>query len=91
MKFTYPAVFKKTDKGIEVRFPDLYMCTAFGKDYEHALEDAKDSERAWLELELQEENMDIPFVSDIKDIVLSEGETAQMVSVNIRLMEGYDE
>lgn len=91
MKFTYPAVFKTTEEGVHVHFPDLEMCEAFGEDYEHALINAKEAEREWLELEVQEETMDIPFVSDINDIELAENEKVQMLSVNIRFMEGWDE
>ena len=92
MKFTYPAVFKKNeDASYAVRFPDLAMCTAAGASYEEAMANAKEAERDWLELELQEEEIDIPFVSQIEDIEIAADETVQLLSVNIRLMEGWDE
>lgn len=92
MKFTYPAIFtQQKDASFTVRFPDLFQCEAAGKDYEEAMANAKDAERDWLETELQEEEINIPFVSRIEDIELSEGEKVQLLSVNIRLMEGWDE
>ena len=92
MKFTYPAVFKKKEDGsYSVHFPDLSQCVAAGPDYEEAMANAKDAEREWIELELQEDEIDIPFVSQVEDITVEEGDIVQLLSVNIRLMEGWDE
>ena len=92
MKFTYPAVFKKKEDGSYfVQFPDLSLCRAAGKTYEEALANAKDAERDWIELELQEEEINIPFVSQVEDLPVEEGDIVQLLSVNIRLMEGWDE
>lgn len=92
MKFTYPAVFKKKEDGsYSVHFPDLSQCTAEGANYEEAMANAKDAEREWIELELQEDEIDIPFVSQVEDITVEEGDIVQLLSVNIRLMEGWDE
>src|SRR5580698_8705337 len=44
----YYALFTKTDKAIEVEFPDLEGCVTFGKDWEEALENAEDVLAAWL-------------------------------------------
>ena len=92
MKFCYPAVFKKNEDGsFSVNFPDLTGCTAFGKDYEDALRDAGDSLEAWLNVELLEDMNQPPFVSSEQSIELNENETVQLVAVNIRFMEGWDE
>lgn len=92
MKFSYPALFRqKTDGSYIVRFPDLEYCIAEGKNFEEALRNAKDAERAWLELELLEDMEVPPFVSDPAELACEEGEMAQMVAVNIRFMEGWDE
>lgn len=92
MKFCYPAVFKKNlDGSYIVRFPDLEYCKAEGKNFEEALENAKNAEREWLELELLEELQSPPFVSDVEDVEKEADETVQIVAVNIRFMEGWDE
>jgi len=92
MKFCYPAVFKKEQDGSYiVRFPDLDCCKAEGKNFEEALANAKIAEREWLELELLEEMENPPFVSDVEDVPAGEDETVQIVAVNIRFMEGWDE
>lgn len=92
MKFTYPAVFKKKEDGSwQVQFPDLCQCEATGANYEEALANAKEAERDWIELELQEEEINIPFVSQAEDLTVEEGDIVQLLSVNIRLMEGWDE
>jgi len=92
MKFCYPAVFKKNQNGsYTVRFPDLECCTAEGMNYEEALANAKNAEREWLELECLEELKNPPFVSEVSDIIPGEDESVQIVAVNIRFMEGWDE
>lgn len=92
MKFCYPAIFKKTENGAyEVTFPDLAGCTARGKNYEEALSEAKEAETDWLTIELIEDLGQPPFVSDAGDIAVSEDETVQLVAVNLRFMEGWDE
>ena len=79
MKFTYPAVFHKTEHGTyEGYFPDLACCYAKGDTLDEALEDA-----------IQEP--DFPPVSDVADLGKSEGEIARNIAVNIRLFEGWDE
>jgi antitoxin HicB len=47
MKYYY-ALFSKTTDAVEVKFPDLMGCLTFGKDWEEALENAKDALAAWL-------------------------------------------
>lgn len=94
MKFCYPAVFRqKEDGSYIVRFPDLEYCTAEGKNFEEALANAKNAEREWLELELLEELESPPFVSEVEDVEKEkkEGESVQLIAVNIRFMEGWDE
>lgn len=44
----YYALFKKTDEAVEVEFPDLKGCLTFGKNWEEALENARDALAAWL-------------------------------------------
>lgn len=92
MKFWYPAVFKENEDGsFDVSFPDLHGCTAKGKDIEDALAEAKEAERTWLEIQILEDQEVPPKVSELQDVKVEKGETARIVAVNIRLMEGYDE
>ena len=92
MKFYYPAVFKKeTDGSFSVTFPDLSGCSATGEDYEHALANAKEAEINWLTVEVFEEMNQPPYVSDVSEIHAGENEKVQLVAVNIRFMEGWDE
>ena len=92
MKFTYPAVFHKTEQGTyEGYFPDLACCYAKGDTLDEALEDAIHSAYDWISLELTEEEPDFPPVSDVADLGKSEGEIARNIAVNIRLFEGWDE
>ena len=91
MKFTYPAVFHKTEQGTyEGYFPDLACCYAKGDTLDEALEDAIHSAYDWISLELTEEEPDFPPVSDVADLGKSEGEIARNIAVNIRLFEGWD-
>ena len=58
MKFTYPAVFHKTEQGTyEGYFPDLACCYAKGDTLDEALEDAIHSAYDWISLELTEEEL----------------------------------
>lgn len=92
MKFYYPAIIEKKEDGLfHVHFPDLTMCEAKGRYLEEAVENAKEAERNWIELELSEEEFELPPRTELSELKLSEGETAQNISVTIRLMEGYDE
>lgn len=47
MKYYY-ALFKRTEKVIEVKFPDLKGCVTFGNDWEEALHNAEDVLAGWL-------------------------------------------
>lgn len=92
MKFVYPGIIAELPDGsYHVRFPDLDMCEARGRDLEEALENAKEAERSWIELELSEEDFELPSKSILSEIRLKPNETVRSISVNIRLMEGYDE
>ncbi len=92
MKFCYPGIIKKREDGAyHVHFPDLEMCEAVGRDLDQAIENAKEAERNWIELELMEEEAMLPPRSELRELSIREGEMVQNISVNIRFMEGYDE
>ena len=55
MKFIYPAVFRKTDKGTyKGFFPDLEDCFGEGETLDEAIEEANAAAYNWISLDLQE-------------------------------------
>ena len=82
MKFIYPAVFRKTDRGTyKGFFPDLAECYGEGETLDEAIEEA--NEAAY--------NCQLPPVSDEDDLELEDGDIVRNISVNIRFYEGWDE
>ena len=92
MKFIYPAVFRKTDKGTDKGFfPDLEDCFGEGETLDEAIEEANAAAYNWISLELDEDDCQLPPVSDADDLELEEGDIVRNISVNIRFYEGWDE
>lgn len=92
MKFIYPAVFRKTEKGTyKGFFPDLECCEAEGDTLEEAVEKANEAAYSWIELELSEDEVHMPPVSDENDLELQKGDVVRNISVNIRFYDGWDE
>ena len=56
-----------------------------------AIDSANEAARDWITLELSEEEPLMPYVSDISNIELKEGDIVRNISVNIRFYEGWDE
>ena len=79
-RYIFPAIITIEGDFYEVSFPDIDNCFTFGED----LEDVLDSARDVLELciyDMEEENIDIPQASGIKDITLKEGQSIMWVNV----------
>lgn len=92
MKFIYPAVFHKQENGgYHAFFPDLECCEAEGETLDDAIDNANEACRNWITVELEEEDPVFPYVSDISDIEVEEGDIVRNISVNIRFYEGWDE
>ena len=97
MKFIYPAVFHKTEEGhYKGYFPDLECCYGEGETLDEAIESANEAARDWITLELSEDEPMIPYVSDIEDIEVKDGEERTILNkkvtfMNIRFYEGWDE
>lgn len=92
MKFIYPAVFRKKDEGgYHAFFPDLECCEASGDTLDDAIDSANEACRNWITVELEEEDPVLPYVSDIEDIEVEEGDIVRNISVNIRFRDGWDE
>ena len=78
MKFIYPAVFHKTEEGhYKGYFPDLECCYGEGETLDEAIESANEAARDWITLELSEDEPMIPYVSDIEDIEVKDGDIEQ--------------
>ena len=92
MKFIYPAVFRKTvDGSYRAFFPDLECCEAVGDTLDDAIDNANEAARTWITVELEEDEPNLPYVSDISDIETEEGDIVRNISVNIRFDQGWDE
>ena len=92
MNFIYPAVFRKGEDGkYHASFPDLECCEAVGDTLDDAIDNANDAARSWLSVELEEEEPELPCVSDMEDIPAEEGDIIRNISVNIRFYEVWDE
>ena len=92
MKFTYPAIIHKTEEGTyKASFPDLACCEAVGDSMDEVIERANEAAYGWIELELQEEDCDLPAVSHPEDLELQEGDVVRNICVNIKFYEGWDE
>lgn len=79
MKYIYPAVFTKEDKGYSVFFPDLEGCYTCGDDLEDALRMAEDV-LAFTLYDHEKENKKIPNPSDLKTLEVESNEFANYIS-----------
>ena len=92
MKFIYPAIIQKTPSGtFRAVFPDLACCEAQGDTLEEAVDAANEAAYNWIELELSEEDGQLPPVTDVRDLTLKEEEIVRNICVNIRFTDGWDE
>ena len=86
MKFIYPAVFRKTENAImpssrilnAARLPAT-LWTTLSKMQMKAC-------RNWITVELEEEEPNMPYVSDIEDIEIKDGDIVRNISVNIQFL-----
>lgn len=91
MKFIYPAIFRKTEKGTYLGFfPDLESCGGEGDTLDDAIDKANEAAYDWISLELSEDG-ELPSITDPEDLPLREGDIVRNISVNIRFYEGWDE
>lgn len=92
MKFVYPAVFRKTETGTyKGFFPDLECCYAEGDTLEEAVDNANEAARTWLSVELEDDDCQLPAITDAVDMELEEGDVVRNIAVTIRFYEGWDE
>ncbi len=92
MKLIYPAVVRQNENGrFEAYMPDLEGCHASADTYDEVMNDLNAAALEWIEVELMEDDPYLPPVSDEEDLVLKEGEYVRLVSLTIRLTDGWDE
>ena len=91
MKFTYPAIIRKTENGYKAIVPDLACCEASAPDMEDIMENIYEAVYEWIYTELQDENGELPPVSEGTDLQREPGDIIRDICVNIRLTDGYDE
>ena len=88
MKFIYPAVFHKTEEGhYKGYFPDLECCYGEGETLDEAIESANEAARDWITLELSEDEPMIPYVSDIEDIEVKDGEERTILNKKVAFFD----
>ena len=92
MKFYYPVILKQKKENLwHGRFPDLAMCEVTGDSLEDVLDRAVEAARDWIDLELNEEDPQLPAATDPVDIVLEKDEEVREILVNYRMTEGWEE
>lgn len=89
MKFMYPAVFRKNEDGTRNSRPR--MRTSTGDTLDEAIENANEVAYNWITVELDEEEPNLPSISDPSDLNLTPEDIVRIISVNIRFYEGWDE
>ena len=72
---------------------DLACCEAEAETLEEVIEKANAALYDWIELELSEDEVNLPPISDPRDLEqhLKEGQQVRQICVNIRLFDGWDE
>ena len=69
--------------------PDLAECYGEGETLDEAIEEANEAAYNWISLELDEDDCQLPPVSDEDDLELEDGDIVRNISVNIRFYEGW--
>lgn len=94
MRFYYPAIVTKNPDGsCHADFPDLEMCQADGYNEDDCLDKAKDALYNWIDVELQEEEPDLPPASDADELEKKVGDNqfVRTVMIIYRILEGWEE
>ncbi len=84
-------VTKQEDGTYAGEFPDLKMCCCKGDSLQDCLDEAQQAAYNWIELELTEDDPQMPHVTDLDDLKLKENQEARNIKVHFRMMEGWDE
>lgn len=91
MKFTYPAILRKTPTdNYTGYFPDLEGCSFTGDTLMEAIDHAIEAASGWILVELEEDG-DLPSISAPEDLELRQNEMVRNIAVTLRLTDGWDE
>jgi predicted RNase H-like HicB family nuclease len=92
MKFIYPAVVRKTEDNNYYAFmPDLACCEAFGDSIDDVMDNINEAAYNWIETELEDDDGQLPPISDASDIDILPGDIIRNVCVTMRFHVGWDE
>lgn len=92
MRFVYPAVIKKQKNGVfRADFPDLATCYAEGATIDECTRNANQAAYEWIDLEMKEDDPDMPPATSPDDIELHNGEIVRNILVIYRILEGWEE
>ena len=93
MIFTYPAVMRLQEDGRYTGyFPDLEQCTFEGGSIDEAIDAAIAAEKDWIEVQMdteEDEEAEMPFVSDHADIPLKDGEFIRDIAAIMHFEVGF--
>lgn len=78
MKYVYPAIFTKEEKGFSILFPDVEGCYTQGDDLQDGIEMAEDA-LAFMLYFLETEGKAIPAPSDVKSITAGDNEFVTLI------------
>lgn len=78
MKYVYPAIFTKEEKGFSILFPDLEGCYTQGDDLKDGVEMAEDVLAFWL-YGLERDGKPIPAPSDVKSFEVGSDEFVTLI------------
>lgn len=92
MRFVYPAIIKKQENGTyRADFPDLATCYAEGATIDECTRNANQSAYDWIDLEMQEEDPQLPPATQPEEIKLKDGEIVRNILVIYKILEGWEE
>lgn len=82
--YVYPAIFTIDDDGVSIEFPDLPGCIPCASDLDEAVNNSKEALALHL-FGMEEDNLEIPDPTSIKDIKLDKNQTLMLVEVYMPL------
>lgn len=82
--YVYPAIFTVDNDGISIEFPDLPGCLPCASDLDEAVKNSKEAMALHL-FGIEEDNLDIPGPTSIKNIKLKENQTLMLIEVYMPL------
>lgn len=94
MRFIYPVVIKKQEDGTyHGDFPNLAGCYGDGESIDDCIRDCSQAAYDWIDLEMQEDDPDLPPASDKDELQKQYGSDYEVRNILTiyRIMEGWEE